>query len=90
LKLVIPPVLKVLRPGSDLIALIKPQFEAGREHIGKGGILKDDAIAQEVIRGIEAFLTEIGCMVTGTIPSPVRGMKGNQEYLVHARVRSEK
>ncbi|HNU74244.1 MAG: Hemolysin A [Deltaproteobacteria bacterium ADurb.BinA179] len=90
LKLVIPPVLKVLRPGSDLIALIKPQFEAGREHIGKGGILKDDAVAQEVIRGIEAFLTEIGCMVTGTIPSPVRGMKGNQEYLVHARVRSEK
>jgi 23S rRNA (cytidine1920-2'-O)/16S rRNA (cytidine1409-2'-O)-methyltransferase len=90
LKLVIPPVLKVLKPDSEIIALIKPQFEAGREHIGKGGILKDDAVAQEVIRDMEAFLSGLGCTVTGTIPSPVKGAKGNQEYLVHAGVRSER
>ncbi len=85
LKLVMPPVLNVLQLGADIIALIKPQFEAGREHIGKGGILKDVAIAQEVIRDMEAFITGLGCRVSGTIPSPVKGVKGNQEYLVHAR-----
>jgi 23S rRNA (cytidine1920-2'-O)/16S rRNA (cytidine1409-2'-O)-methyltransferase len=87
LRLVVPPVLHVLKSGADIIALIKPQFEAGREHIGKGGILKDHAIAQEVIRDMEAFLTGLACTVSGTIPSPVKGIKGNQEYLVHARFR---
>jgi len=85
LRLVIPPVLKVLKEGADVIALVKPQFEAGREHVGKGGILRDDRVAQEVVRDMEAFLAGLGCIVTGTIPSPVKGAKGNQEYLVHAR-----
>ena len=85
LKLVIPPVLKVLEKGADIIALVKPQFEAGRGHVGKGGVLKDDRVAQEVVRDMEAFLAGLGCTVTGTIPSPVKGAKGNQEYLVHAR-----
>lgn len=84
LKLVIPPVLKVMRRPFCVIALIKPQFEAGKEHIGKGGILKDQEAAQEVIRNIESFLASLGLEVSGTIPSPVKGAKGNQEYLVHA------
>ncbi|MFY9397934.1 MAG: TlyA family RNA methyltransferase [Desulfomonilia bacterium] len=89
LKLVVPPVLKVLGPGADIVALVKPQFEAGREHIGKGGILKDPLVAQEVIRDMEAFFTGIGCTVHGTIPSPLKGAKGNQEYLLYARAGRE-
>lgn len=87
LKLVIPPVLKVLKPFSDIIALIKPQFEAGKEHVGKGGIMKDLHVAQEIIHDMEEFLLSLNCEVLGTIPSPVKGMKGNQEYLVHASYR---
>lgn len=90
LKLVIPPVLKVLKPSSDIIALIKPQFEAGREHIGKGGLMKDLHVAQEIIHDMEEFLTASNCRVSGTIPSPVKGAKGNQEYLVHASYRGER
>lgn len=89
LKLVIPPVLKVLKPCSDIIALVKPQFEAGREHVGKGGIMKDLHIAQEIIHDMKEFLTALNCRVSGTIPSPVKGAKGNQEYLVHASYRGE-
>jgi 23S rRNA (cytidine1920-2'-O)/16S rRNA (cytidine1409-2'-O)-methyltransferase len=84
LKLVIPPVLKVLKPSSDIVALIKPQFEAGKKHVGKGGLMKDLHIAQEIIHDMEKFLVALNCEVTGTIPSPVKGTKGNQEYLVHA------
>jgi len=84
LKLVIPPVLKVLKPSSDLVALIKPQFEAGRQHVGKGGLMKDLHVAQEIIHDMKEFLLSLNCEVSGTIPSPVKGTKGNQEYLVHA------
>lgn len=84
LKLVIPPALHVLRDRSQLIALIKPQFEAGRQHVKKGGIIRDEHVAQEVILDISTFLASRGLDVVGTIPSPVRGVKGNQEYLVYA------
>ncbi|MRR38387.1 TlyA family RNA methyltransferase [bacterium] len=90
LKLVIPPVLKVLKPHGELVALIKPQFEAGREQIGKGGLLKNLDIAQEIIHDMKEFLAALNCEVSGTIPSPVKGVKGNQEYLVHAVYRGER
>lgn len=90
LKLVIPPVLKVMKSPSHIIALIKPQFEAGKEHISKGGLMKDDRIAREVIHDIEEFLKGLNCEVSGTIPSPVKGTKGNQEYLVHAVYKGER
>jgi 23S rRNA (cytidine1920-2'-O)/16S rRNA (cytidine1409-2'-O)-methyltransferase len=84
LKLVIPPVLQVLKPHSHLIALIKPQFEAGRHHVQKGGIVRDEHVANEVIHDMETFLSSLGLNVHGTIPSPVKGVKGNQEYLIYA------
>lgn len=84
LKLVIPPVLKVLKPGAQLVALVKPQFEAGREHVKKGGIMKDLQIAQDILHDMEEFLMAWECGVSGSMPSPVKGVKGNQEYLVHA------
>ncbi|HOO46022.1 MAG TPA: TlyA family RNA methyltransferase, partial [Deltaproteobacteria bacterium] len=87
LKLVVPPVLKVLRPDSDIIALIKPQFEAGRDQVGKGGIVRDQAVADRVVAGMADFFLSLGLDVKGTIPSPVKGVKGNQEYLIHALFR---
>jgi 23S rRNA (cytidine1920-2'-O)/16S rRNA (cytidine1409-2'-O)-methyltransferase len=89
LKLVIPPVLKVLKPGAHLIALVKPQFEAGREHISKGGLMRDLQIAQDIINDMKEFLMALKCGVSGSIPSPVKGVKGNQEYLVHAVCKGE-
>lgn len=90
LKLVIPPVLKVLKVPSHIIALIKPQFEAGREHIKKGGLMNNIDVAEEIIHDMEEFLTNLNCEVSGTIPSPVKGTKGNQEYLVHALYKGER
>ncbi|HPR51637.1 MAG TPA: TlyA family RNA methyltransferase [Deltaproteobacteria bacterium] len=84
LKLVVPPVLKVLKPNSSIIALIKPQFEAGRQHVKKGGIIRDEHVADEVIDDMVTFFTSLGLEVCGTIPSPVKGVKGNQEYLLYA------
>ena len=84
LKLVVPPVLNVLKPSSSLIALIKPQFEAGRQHVKKGGIIRDEHVANEVINDMVTFFATLGLEVCGTIPSPVKGVKGNQEYLLHA------
>jgi 23S rRNA (cytidine1920-2'-O)/16S rRNA (cytidine1409-2'-O)-methyltransferase len=84
LKLVIPPVVKVLKDGAHLVALVKPQFEAGREHIKKGGLMKDLQIAQDIIHDMQEFLMALDFGVSGSIPSPVKGVKGNQEYLVHA------
>ena len=90
LKLVIPPVLKVLKNGAHIIALVKPQFEAGREHIRKGGLMKDLQIAHNIIHDMKEFLMALGCGVSGSIPSPVKGVKGNQEYLVHAVYKGER
>jgi len=83
LKLVIPPVLEVLHPSSDIIALIKPQFEAGRKYVQRGGIVKDEGVILQVISDIKGFLVDKGLYVSGVIPSPIKGAKGNQEYLIH-------
>lgn len=84
LRLVIPPVLKLLKDNAHLIALIKPQFEAGREQVGKGGVIRDPVVHESVITGISSFLSDLALDVDGVIPSPVKGAKGNQEYLIHA------
>jgi len=87
LKLIIPPLLKVMKPAADLIALIKPQFEAGRNAVKKG-IVRDATALEEVLRDMEVFMRSLELAVSGVIPSPIKGAKGNQEYLMHARVRS--
>ncbi|HVN72209.1 MAG TPA: TlyA family RNA methyltransferase [Desulfomonilia bacterium] len=84
LKLVIPPVLDLLKDEAHIITLIKPQFEAGRHEVGKGGVIRDQKVHDSVIAGISAFLRDLGLAVDKVIPSPVKGAKGNQEYLVHA------
>lgn len=69
--------------GTEVIALIKPQFEAGREHVGKGGVVKDPEIRQQVVRAISSFFAARGYDVKDVAPSPILGPKGNEEFLLY-------
>lgn len=87
--LVLPAVLGAMSsPGEawqgEAVILIKPQFEAGRERVGKGGIVRDEAARQFAIERVRASVLELGGCELEVIDSPIRGMEGNQEYLLHA------
>lgn len=82
---VLPAALALAAPGCWLVALVKPQFEVGREGLGKGGIVRDEAARARAVAGVEAFLAGAGWRVLGSMPSPLPGKDGNQEYLVAAR-----
>ena len=82
LTLVMPPVTQMLTPGGALVTLIKPQFEAGREHVGKGGVVRDAAVHEAVVARIRAFgTTTLGLRWVGCCESPIRGPAGNVEYV---------
>lgn len=83
LKLVLPPALALARKPAQLIALIKPQFEAGRAQL-KRGIVRDTAVHSAVCNDITAFVTALGWTVAGVIPSPISGGDGNVEFLLGA------
>lgn len=85
LKLVLPAAVALVRKPTDLVALIKPQFEAGRAHLKKG-VVRDAGVHQSVCEDISAFMTSLGWTVRGTIPSPVAGGDGNREFLLGARL----
>lgn len=86
LRLALPPALDMAEPGAWLAALVKPQFEAGREAIGKGGILRDPATGPRIAGELEAWLNSLGGWQSlGVIPSPIAGGDGNQEYLLAGR-----
>ena len=78
---VIPAVLRLLAPGGHGIALIKPQFEVGRGRVGKGGIVRDPALHREVVSRLQAQAADWGLTLKGLIKSPLRGPKGNTEFL---------
>jgi 23S rRNA (cytidine1920-2'-O)/16S rRNA (cytidine1409-2'-O)-methyltransferase len=82
LKTVIPSAEKFMRTGTDILALIKPQFEAGKENVGKGGIVKDPETRNQVKQDITLFFQNRGYKVNGTVTSPVLGAKGNEEYVI--------
>lgn len=82
LKTVIPAAEKFMGDGTRVIALIKPQFEAGKQHIGKGGVVKDLKIQKKVVADISQFFSDRGYAVQGVVPSPVPGPKGNTEFLI--------
>ncbi len=88
LRLVMPAVVRVIAPGgADLVALFKPQFELGRDAIGKGGIVRDADAAARAAREFAGWLeAELGAHARTPIASPVRGAKGNQEWLVGAHL----
>ena len=85
LKLALPQALSLAEPGAALIALVKPQFEAGRAAIGKGGLVTDEAVRQRVCKDIAGFLDSAGWTELGLVPSPITGGDGNQEFLIAAR-----
>ncbi|HEY2861500.1 MAG TPA: TlyA family RNA methyltransferase [Terracidiphilus sp.] len=73
-------------PGlNEAVILVKPQFEAGREHVGKGGIVRDPAAHQLAIDKVAACVRSLGWGVAGTIPSPITGAEGNHEFLLYAK-----
>ncbi len=86
LRLVLPAALSLARPGSVLIALIKPQFEVGKGEVGKGGVVRDSALHQRVCDDIGHWLeSDQGWNLLGITQSPITGPKGNREFLVGAR-----
>jgi 23S rRNA (cytidine1920-2'-O)/16S rRNA (cytidine1409-2'-O)-methyltransferase len=84
LKLVLPAVADLLEEKADLVALIKPQFEAGREHVGKG-VVRDEAVQRAVCEEIDTLLRQLGLRILGSMPSPILGGEGNREFLIGAR-----
>ena len=83
---VLPPVLDLAAPGAGLLALVKPQFEVGRAAIGKGGIVRDHAAAEDALARVTDWLvTEAGWQLIGTAPSPIDGHDGNREFLLAGR-----
>lgn len=83
LQLILPNLATILKVGSPVVALIKPQFEAGREKVGKKGIVKDSAVHEEVITTILHFAMQHGYAVSGLTFSPITGGSGNIEFLAH-------
>lgn len=85
IKLVLPAVKALLKPGADLVCLIKPQFEAGRDEVGKKGVVRDARVHEDVVRNILAFAPGIGLSVMGLDFSPIKGPEGNIEYICHMK-----
>jgi 23S rRNA (cytidine1920-2'-O)/16S rRNA (cytidine1409-2'-O)-methyltransferase len=83
--LVLPPVVAAAKSLTESVVLVKPQFEAGREHVGKGGIVRDPDAHQLAIDKVAACVESIGWRVVETIASPITGMEGNKEFLLYAR-----
>jgi 23S rRNA (cytidine1920-2'-O)/16S rRNA (cytidine1409-2'-O)-methyltransferase len=84
---ILPALSSVLAPGADAVVLVKPQFEAGREHVGRGGIVKDPERHLQVLRDVAAAAQEGGAYaVAGACASPIAGMEGNREFFLHLRM----
>lgn len=86
LSTVLPAALGLAVPGAELVALIKPQFEAGPAAVGKGGVVRDPAVHEAVCASVRDWLAAVmGWTVVGIEPSPILGPKGNREFLIGAR-----
>ncbi len=84
LRQILPVIPPLLRPGGDVVALVKPQFEAGRAEVRKG-VIRDEAVHQRVVDEIAAAAAGVGLTAMGSTPSPITGQKGNVEFLLHLR-----
>lgn len=73
------------RTGRELIVLVKPQFEAGREKVGKGGIIRDPEVQQQAVDRVRNAVTALGIATIDVTESPIQGAKGNREFLLYAR-----
>ena len=84
LRKVVPAIARFLRQQAEVIALIKPQFEVGREQVGKGGIVRDAVARDAAVEEVKNMFHDEGFTVKGVIPSPITGQDGNVEYLIYA------
>ena len=89
LRLVLPAVRSLLREGGQVVCLVKPQFEAGREKVGKKGVVRDPAVHREVLEDFIAGIGPLGFSLAGMTFSPVRGPEGNIEYLAWLKTGGE-
>ncbi|MCR9073147.1 MAG: TlyA family RNA methyltransferase [Alphaproteobacteria bacterium] len=86
LKTVLPAALAMVKPGGRVLALIKPQFEAGRAQVGKGGVVRDPDVHAAVCDDVRTWLEGLGgWSIDGIVPSPITGPEGNIEFLISAR-----
>lgn len=86
LRIILPPLVALLGRPADIVALIKPQFEAGREKVGKSGVVRDAKVHQEVLETVLSFASELGYVLQGLTYSPITGGEGNIEFLAHLRL----
>jgi 23S rRNA (cytidine1920-2'-O)/16S rRNA (cytidine1409-2'-O)-methyltransferase len=85
LRQILPVVPRLLAPHADVIALVKPQFEAGRGEVGKGGIVRDEAVHARVVEDVAHAAVALGLTRAGLSESPITGMEGNREYFLHLK-----
>jgi 23S rRNA (cytidine1920-2'-O)/16S rRNA (cytidine1409-2'-O)-methyltransferase len=83
LKLIFPPVLKIIRPEGDIVALVKPQFEVGKDEVENKGVIKDPEKHLKVLFDLKEFVRNQGWMIHHLTTSPITGQKGNKEFLIH-------
>ena len=86
---ILPAAMQILEPEGEMVCLIKPQFEAGREKVGKKGVVRDRKVHEEVVKDVTAMASGLGFAVLGLDYSPIRGPEGNIEYLMHLKKTSE-
>ncbi len=86
LRLILPAIVARLAPGASVVVLVKPQFEAGRGEVPRGGVVTSEETRRRVVGEIEAAGRELGLKVLGSVPSPILGARGNAEFLVGFRV----
>lgn len=85
LRIVVPATVRLLKNEGFIIALIKPQFEAGKGMVGKGGIIRDEALQRQIVDDLVRYFKETGLIVLGELESPIKGAKGNKEFFVYLR-----
>jgi 23S rRNA (cytidine1920-2'-O)/16S rRNA (cytidine1409-2'-O)-methyltransferase len=86
LRHILPPLPALVRPGADVVALVKPQFEAGREEVGKGGLVTDPAVQAAVVAEVTAVAETLGFRRVNMVPAAITGATGNQEFFLHLRL----
>lgn len=85
LTLVLPKILEFLKPGGEVLALVKPQFEVGKGRVGKGGVVRDPGLRQEAVKRVAEAARSLGFTVSDAFLSPLKGPKGNEEYFLYLR-----
>lgn len=90
LRHILPVVPALLAPSGDVVVLVKPQFEARREEVGKGGIVRDDEVRARVVEEVAAAADTLGLLRVAVVESPIAGMEGNRELLMHLRQRDRR